>query len=134
MIRIVLVDDHAGFRWITRRLLALDPEVQVVGEAGNGEEALEVVAQVQPDVVLMDVQIPILDGIAATRRMRIAHPNVPIVLFTGDDADLVQDGLRAGAAGYVVKTARPEVLVATLRAMALGEMDCGSVSKRAVGR
>jgi DNA-binding NarL/FixJ family response regulator len=115
MIRVVLVDDHPGFRWITRRLLTLDPEVEVVGEAGNGVEALDVVAQVQPDVVLMDVQMPLLDGIATTRRLRVTCPDVQIVLFTASDDGAALDGVRAGAVRYLCKTTRQEELVAVLR-------------------
>ncbi|HEX6293049.1 MAG TPA: response regulator transcription factor [Herpetosiphonaceae bacterium] len=116
MIRVVLVDDHLEFRWITRCLLALDPELEVVGEAGNGLEALDVVAQIQPDVVLMDVQMPLLDGIATTKRMRVAYPDVQIVLFTGGDDGAVLDGVRAGAVRYLCKTTPQAELVAALRA------------------
>lgn len=93
------------------------PEAAIVGETANGLEALEVVAQVQPDVVLMDVQMPLLDGIATTRRLRVAYPDVQIVLLSGgDDAAAVRDGLRAGAAGYLLKTTQLDLLVGALRA------------------
>lgn len=117
MIRVVLVDDHPDFRWITGHLLDRHPEVAVVGEAATGLEALAVVAQVQPDVVLMDVQMPLLDGIATTRQLRVAYPHVQIVLMSGgDDAAAVRDGLRAGAAGYLLKTTQLDLLVGALRA------------------
>ena len=117
MIRIVLVDDHPAFRWITRRLLDRYPEVAVVGEAATGIEAPEVVAQVQPDVVLLDVQMPVLDGIATTTQLRRAYPAVQVILFTGSaDDDAVRDGLRAGAVAALPKTTRPDRLVAALRA------------------
>ena len=117
MIRSVLVDDQPEFRQITRRLLALAPKFTVVGEAGNGLEALDVVAQVQPDVVLMDMQMPILDGVTTTTRLHAAYPDVQIVLLTSSDDDrAVQDGLRAGAVGYLRKPSRPDRLMAALRA------------------
>jgi DNA-binding NarL/FixJ family response regulator len=117
VIRIVLVDDQADFRKTARLILSLQADMEVVGEAGNGVEALEVVEQVQPDVVLMDVHMPILDGIAATQQLHAAYPDLPIVLFTNSDHDAyVSEGLRAGAVGYLRKTVRREVLVSTLRA------------------
>jgi YesN/AraC family two-component response regulator len=117
-IRILLVDDYPEIRHITRRLLARHPGMIVVGEAGNGAEALEVVRQLQPDVVLMDVYMPILDGVATTKQMRSAYPDLPIVLFTSCDHDgYVLEGLRAGAAGYLLKDVRTQVLVSTLRAV-----------------
>ncbi|HEY0607361.1 MAG TPA: response regulator transcription factor [Herpetosiphonaceae bacterium] len=117
MIRVVLVDDHPDVRWISGYLLDRHPEVVVVGEAATGLEALAVVAQVQPDVVLMDGQMPLLDGIAATQQLRVAYPDVQMVLLSGgDDAAAVCDGLRAGAAGYLLKTTQLDRLVGAFRA------------------
>ena len=114
--RIVLVDDRPDLRLITRLLLCQEADMTVVGEASNGAEALEVVAEVQPDVVLMDVEMPILDGIAATQRLRAADPDLPVVLWTGcADEFTLRAGLRAGAVGYLLKTARREELVAAIR-------------------
>ncbi|HEY0606005.1 MAG TPA: response regulator transcription factor, partial [Herpetosiphonaceae bacterium] len=117
MIRVVLVDDHPDFRWITGHLLNRHPEVAVVGEAATGLEALEVVAQVQPDVVLMDGQMPLLDRSATTQRLRVAYPEVQIVLMSGgDDAAAGRPGAQARAARYLVKTTQLELLVDALRA------------------
>ena len=116
-IRVVLVDDYPIIRAMTRRVLALHPNMVVVGEAGDGAAALDVVAQVQPDVVLMDVYMPILDGVATTQRLRATYPDLPIVLFTSSEHDgYVLEGVRAGAVGYLLKTAAGAEVVATLRA------------------
>jgi CheY-like chemotaxis protein len=116
-LRIMLVDDYSVIRSITRRLLSRYPGIDVVGEANNGAEALELVPQLQPDVVLMDVYMPILDGVATTRRMRMAYPQLPIVLFTSCDQDgYVLEGLRAGATCYLLKHVATDLLVSTLRA------------------
>ncbi|HEX6292616.1 MAG TPA: response regulator transcription factor [Herpetosiphonaceae bacterium] len=102
---------------MTRRLLSLHADMAVVGEASNGAEAMDLVMQVQPDVVLMDVYMPILDGVATTRQMRAVYPDLPIVLFTSCDRDgYVLEGLRAGAEAYLLKHVATEVLVSTLRA------------------
>lgn len=117
-IRILLVDDYPVIRQITRRLLVRHPEMLVVGEADNGAEALELVRQVQPDVVLMDVYMPILDGVATTKQLRAAYPDLPIVLFTSCDHDgYVLEGVRAGADGYLLKDVSTQVLVSTLQAV-----------------
>jgi DNA-binding NarL/FixJ family response regulator len=128
MIRIVLVDDQAEFRATTRFLLSLQPDFEVVGEAGNGVEALEVVEQVRPDVVLMDVHMPILDGVAATKRMHATYPDVRILLFTSSDRDgYVAEGVRAGAVGYLLKNIRRQALDAAIRAASEGgEMSAGN--------
>lgn len=116
MIRVVLVDDQPDFRKIIRRILSLHADIEVVGEANNGAEALEVVAQVRPDVVLMDVQMPILDGVATTRRMHESLPDLPIILFTTFDHDnYVFEGMKVGAVGYLLKTVHKEALVAAIR-------------------
>ncbi len=117
MIRIVLVDDHLMFRTTTRLILSAQPDMVVVGEAGNGAEALDVVAHAQPDVVLMDVEMPILDGIAATRQLHAADPTLVIVLVTSYDHDTcVHEGLHVGAVGYLRKTMPQELLLTTIRA------------------
>lgn len=122
MIRILLVDDQALFREGLRTLLSVRPDIEVVGEAGNGEEALHLVEKYHPAVVLMDIQMPVLDGVAATRRLKATHPEVRvIVLTTFDDDEKVFDGLRAGAVGYLLKDAPSEKLVEAIRAAAQGE-------------
>jgi len=121
-ITILLVDDQALFREGLRTLLSVQTDLKVIGEAANGEEALRVATQKRPDVVLMDLQMPVLDGVAATRRLRSVHPDSKvIVLTTFDDDDYVFEGLRAGAVGYLLKDAPSEKLVEAIRAAANGE-------------
>jgi DNA-binding NarL/FixJ family response regulator len=121
-IRVLIVDDQALFREGLRTLLSVRPEIEVVGEAANGEEALRQAAALQPQVVLMDLQMPVLDGAAATRRLREALPACRvIVLTTFDDDEQVFEGLRAGAAGYLLKDVPSDKLVEAIRAAARGE-------------
>lgn len=121
MIRIVLVDDQRMSRQITRRLLSMYADFVVVGEARDGIEALEVVEQALPDVVLMDVHMPLLDGVETTKRMRSMYPDVKIVLFSSVNHDsYVTEGMRAGAIGYLPKNTAPDVLVAAIRAASEG--------------
>jgi len=121
-IRILLVDDQALFREGLRTLLALQRDFEVVGEAGNGAEALEQAAQLQPLVVLMDLRMPVLDGVAATRRLRAEQPDCRvIVLTTFDDDEAVFEALRAGAAGYLLKDVTSDKLAEAIRTTARGE-------------
>jgi DNA-binding NarL/FixJ family response regulator len=121
-IRVLLVDDQALFREALHTLLSVQPDIEVVGEGGDGEEALRLVAQHQPDVVLMDLQMPVMDGVAATRRLRTEHPAARvIVLTTFDDDEYVFEGLRAGAIGYLLKDVSAQKLVEAIRSAARGE-------------
>lgn len=121
-IRLLLVDDQVMFREGLRTLLATQPDFEVVGEAANGEEALRLSATCHPEVVLMDLRMPILDGVAATRRLRALHPEVRvIVLTTFDDDEDIFEGLRAGAVGYLLKDASSTKLFEAVRATARGE-------------
>lgn len=121
-IRLLLVDDQALFREGLHTLLSVWPDLEVVGEAGNGQEALDAAARLKPDVVLMDLRMPVLDGVAATRRLLEKMPQVKIiVLTTFDDDDHVFDGLRAGAVGYLLKDVPSEKLVEAIRAAAAGQ-------------
>lgn len=122
-IRVLLVDDDPLVRAGLRMLLGGTDDIEVAGEAGDGVEAIEQVAMLRPDVVLMDVRMPILDGIEATRMVRDgrgAHPQI-IVLTTFDTDTTVIDALRAGAAGYLLKHTPPEEIVAAVRRAAAGE-------------
>ena len=121
-IRVVIADDQALFREGLRTLLSTRPEVEVVGEAANGLEALALVAQQQPAVVLMDLQMPVMDGLQATLRMRERHPDVPVLVLTtfDDDASLF-GALRAGAAGYLLKDVSSDTLVGAIQAATRGE-------------
>jgi DNA-binding NarL/FixJ family response regulator len=121
-IRILLVDDQSLFREGLRTLLSLHEDIEVVGEAGNGQEAVDAAAALRPDVILMDLRMPVLDGVAATRRLKESgHPARVIVLTTFDDDETVFDGLRAGAVGYLLKDVSSEKLVEAIRAAAGGE-------------
>jgi DNA-binding NarL/FixJ family response regulator len=121
-IRVLLVDDQALFRESLALLLGAQPDLLVVGEAANGEAAVQQVATAHPQVVLMDLRMPILDGVAATRRLRADHPDVQIIALTtfDDDADVFA-ALRAGAIGYLLKDVSGETLFAAVRAAARGE-------------
>ena len=121
-IRILLVDDQPLFREGLRTLLSVHSDFEVVGEAGNGEEAIRLTRSLLPSVVLMDLQMPLLDGVAATRRLREEQPDCRvIVLTTFDDDEMVFDGLRAGAIGYLLKDAPSEKLAEAIRVAARGE-------------
>ena len=121
-IGILLVDDQPLFREGLRTLLSVHPDFEVVGEAANGLEAIRLVRLHLPSVVLMDLQMPVLDGVAATRRLHEEQPDCRvIVLTTFDDDEMVFDGLRAGAVGYLLKDAPSEKLAEAIRVAARGE-------------
>ena len=121
-VRVLLADDQALFREALATLLGVRPEVTVVGEAGDGAEALRRCAELRPDVVLMDLHMPVLDGIGATRRLRVEHPEVRVLaLTTFDDDEDVFAALRAGAVGYLLKDVTSERLVEAVLAAARGE-------------
>ena len=121
-VRVLLVDDQALFREALSTLLEVRPEIEVVGEAGDGDAALRRTADLRPDVVLMDLHMPVLNGIAATRRLRVEHPDVRVLaLTTFDDDEDVFAALRAGAVGYLLKDVSGDRLVEALLAAARGE-------------
>lgn len=121
-VRILIVDDQALFREALAALLEVQPEIEVVGEAGNGEQAVRLAAELRPDVVLMDLRMPVLDGIAATNRLRVEQPEVRVLALTtfDDDADVFA-ALRAGAVGYLLKDVSSARLVEALVAARNGE-------------
>jgi DNA-binding NarL/FixJ family response regulator len=132
--RVLIVDDHPSFRSGLRALIETAPDLEVVGEAASGESAVREAATSQPDVILMDIDMPGLDGIEATRRIVDAQPHVAIVVLTMlEDDDSVFAAVRAGARGYLLKGAqRPEILRA-VRAAASGEAIFGpGVARRLV--
>ncbi|HSS19701.1 MAG TPA: response regulator transcription factor [Pyrinomonadaceae bacterium] len=121
-IKILLVDDQPLFREGLRTLLSVHSDFAVVGEAGNGAEAIRLTYSLWPSVVLMDLQMPVLDGVEATRQLHEEHPACRvIVLTTFDDDEMVFDGLRAGAVGYLLKDAPSEKIAEAIRVAARGE-------------
>lgn len=121
-IHILLVDDHAVVRQGFKMLLAAQPDMEIVGEAGNGREALELAGQLQPDVIVMDVAMPELNGIEATRRVADLSPRTRVLaLSMHKDSVYVREILRAGARGYLLKDAISSDLLAAVRAIARGE-------------
>jgi DNA-binding NarL/FixJ family response regulator len=122
-IRILLVDDHSVVRQGLKMFLALDSELEVVGEAADGAEALRLARQLQPDVVLMDLLMPVMDGIVATAAIRKELPDVEVIALTSvlEDAS-VTGAVRAGAIGYLLKDTQAEELVRAIRAAANGQV------------
>ncbi len=121
-IRILLVDDQALFREGLRTLLSVQPDFQVVGEASNGQEALRLAASLRPAVVLMDLHMPVLDGVSATRQLHQEQPACKVIaLTTFDDDETVFEALRAGAIGYLLKDTVSDKLFEAIRAAARGE-------------
>jgi DNA-binding NarL/FixJ family response regulator len=121
-IRILIADDHSLFREGLRALLMATPDVEVVGEAATGEETIDQAGALQPDVILMDINMPGLNGIEATRRILYANPHVGVVVVTmlEDDASVFA-AMRAGARGYVLKGAHHEEMLQVIRAVASGQ-------------
>ena len=121
-VRVVLVDDQALFREGLRTLLSTRADIEVVGEAADGAQAVVMVGQTQPAVVLMDLQMPVMDGVQATAKLRERYPEVRVlVLTTFDDEGNVFGALRAGAAGYLLKDVSLDTLVSAIHAAARGE-------------
>jgi DNA-binding NarL/FixJ family response regulator len=122
MIRVLVAEDHAVVRSGLLQLLGGIDEFEVVGAAGGGEEAVALAAEHQPDVVLMDLEMPGMDGIEATRRIRGEHPEMNVVVLTAfSDRSRILDAIDAGAVGYLLKDAEPEELIRGLQAAARGE-------------
>ena len=121
-IRVLVADDHAGFRSGLDALLATQADLEIVGQADNGDQAVAQALALQPDVVLMDLNMPGLDGIAATRRIVDTSPHIAVLVLTMADNDAaVFDALRAGARGYLLKGADRAELTRAIRAVASGE-------------
>ena len=121
-LRILIADDHVLFRDGLRALLAAAPDMALAGEAGTGDEAVELAATLQPDVVVMDLQMPGTNGIDATRRIVQASPHVGVLVVTMfDDDGSVFSAMRAGARGYVLKGAKYDEVLRAIRAVGSGE-------------
>jgi DNA-binding NarL/FixJ family response regulator len=133
MTRVLIADDHAVVRAGLSQLLATFPEVELVAVAADGEEAVALAAEHRPDVVLMDLEMPVLDGIEATRRIRAAQPEVAVVVLTSfSDRDRILRALDAGAAGYLLKDAEPSELARAIDAAARGEAPLDPKAARAL--
>jgi DNA-binding NarL/FixJ family response regulator len=122
MTTVLLADDQAMIRAGLRKILEAEGDLVVVGEAGDGADAIDLARELQPDLVLMDIRMPVLDGIEATRRIVAAQPTVRVLVLTTFGLDTyVFDSLRAGASGFMLKDAPPEELVAAVRIVAAGD-------------
>jgi DNA-binding NarL/FixJ family response regulator len=119
---VLIADDQALVRVGLRKILEFEPDTEVVGEAGDGEDAVRQAVRLRPDVVLMDIRMPVLDGIEATRRIVRAQPAARVLILTTFGLDAyVYEALRAGASGFLLKDAPPEEIVAGVRIVARGE-------------
>jgi DNA-binding NarL/FixJ family response regulator len=133
MTTLLIADDQELVRVGLRKILESEPEMTVVGEAADGEDAVVDAARLRPDVVLMDVRMPVLDGIEATRRIVRARPSTRVLILTTFGLDTyVYDALRAGASGFMLKDARPEEIAAAVRIVASGEALLAPAVTRAV--
>ena len=122
-IRLLLVDDHEVVRTGLRMLLESRPDMQIIGEAANGEQAIEMTQALKPDVVVMDITLPDISGIETTRRIKERFPDVAVVALTiHEDEQYFFEMLQAGASGYVPKRAAPEDLVTAIRAASVDEI------------
>lgn len=122
-IKVLLVDDHTVVRRGLRMVFEAEDDFEIVGEAENGEQALARTAELRPDVVVMDLLMPVMNGVEATRTLRVSHPGVEVVALTSVLEDrMVIDVVEAGAAGYMLKESRPDDLFEAVRAAARGEV------------
>lgn len=120
-IRVFIVDDHPFFREGLRKVIAAEEDLEVIGEASDGEEAIREVARLLPDVVIMDVNLPRVNGLEATRRIKGAHPEIGVVILTAyDDEEQVYHAVRAGASAYHSKDVSPQELVGTVHHVRAG--------------
>ena len=121
-IRVLLAEDHALVRQGIRELLQLEEDIEIVGEVGDGEEAVQLAERLEPDVILMDISMPKLDGIAATRLIKGAHPYISVLVLTAyDNEEFIFALLEAGAAGYLLKNVQSRQLINAIRAVYDGE-------------
>lgn len=136
MIKVGLVDDQAMVRVGLKMILEAEPDIEIVGEAADGSHAVALVRDYSPDVVLMDIRMPGLDGLAATAEVIAAHPDARVVILTTfDDDEYVYQALRAGASGFLLKSADGDTLVNAVRVVAAGEaLLAPEVTRRVIER
>jgi DNA-binding NarL/FixJ family response regulator len=133
VIRVVIADDHAVVRHGLARLLSTFADVELVGEAADGQSAVDTCEEQRPDVVLMDLEMPVMDGIEATQRIRAQHEDVAVVVLTSfSDRDRILQALDAGAAGYLLKDVEPAELAKAIRSAARGDAPLDPRAARAV--
>lgn len=133
MIRVLIADDHAVIRSGLSQLVSAIDDVQLVGTAENGQEAIELCARSAPDVVLMDLEMPLVDGIEATRQIKVTHPEIAVVVLTSfSDRDRILRALDAGAAGYLLKDVEPDDLARAIQAAAAGDVPLDPKAARAL--
>lgn len=122
-IRVLIVDDHSVVRQGLKLFFSLDNDLEVVGEAGDGEQALSLVAELRPEVVLMDLLMPVMDGVTATQTIRQEYPDTEVIALTSVlEDDLVVDAVRAGAIGYLLKDTEADELCSAIKAAAEGKV------------
>lgn len=122
-LRIVIVDDHEIFRTGLKSIFENEVDIEIVGEAGNGKEAVEKAAQLEPDLVIIDLSMPEMDGIEATRQIKRMFPKINVIILTvHDDEEFFLPALRAGASGYVVKESEPQELLYAIRLVSSGRI------------
>ena len=120
--RIIVADDHPLFRSAIRHTLEVHPDLEVVGEAANGQEAVELCRRLRPELVLMDLRMPVMDGVAATQAIKTEFPDTFVLILTAvDESAGLSDSLEAGAAGYVLKDAPAARITDTVRRVLAGE-------------
>jgi DNA-binding NarL/FixJ family response regulator len=135
-VRVVLVDDDDLMRAGLRSVLSSDETIEVVGDAGDGREAVDRIRELRPDLVLMDIRMPNVDGISATREVLAATPDVKVVVLTTfEQDDYIFDALSAGASGFLLKRTQPEELIAAIHTVAAGDsLLSPSVTRRVIDR
>jgi two-component system, NarL family, response regulator LiaR len=134
-IRIMLVDDHAVVRSGLGAFLSVNPDLELVGEAENGEQAVARAGLLAPDIILMDLMMPVMDGVAATQAIKKQNPHIQIIALTSFEEDeLVQNALKAGAVGYLMKNVTARELAAAIRAAKEGKMTLSPEAAQALVR
>lgn len=132
-IRVVIADDHTIMRVGIRNILTRSPDIEVVGEASNGHEAIELIGALAPDVLVLDMEMPIMDGVEVARRLQASRTPVRILVLSAyDDRQYILEMLNMGASGYLIKDEAPEVIVEAVQGISKGEK--GWISRKAALR